>query len=192
MSSSRKRKAGTTTAPRLFVYKSNSYTKPTIYERTLGIASEVWRQLKDIGVDAKPIKKWTVKQRETFVIVLNKYISISHVGDNDDSGSISDLLADVNSYLLEGNDEEMREWLDPNYIVVEWSNALLLPGPLPDLTAIVPPLSPTIALIATGQPQCYIVPSLTAGNFLLGILVQRWPGARGFCFSSATPVELRG
>ena len=55
--------------------------KPTSSERVIGRASLVWADIKDLGLAEKPVSKWTVKQRESFIRAINKYSCITGKGD---------------------------------------------------------------------------------------------------------------
>ena len=86
-------------------------------------------------------------------------------------------------------EKKLDECLESFYIIVDWTHSDQLI--YPDLTDITPVLSTKVSLKPSGQSNCYIVNSLTDGNYLLGIIIQRWYGTRGFCFSTPSPVELR-
>jgi hypothetical protein len=87
------------------------------------------------------------------------------------------------------NYDKMMTWLDPDYIVVEWLN--IQQPPLPDLSAVDPPISLNAAINNTIQHSCYSVQSRTDGEFLLGRLIERWPGTIGFVTSSPTSLVFR-
>ena len=56
-------------------------------------------------------------------------------------------------------------------IVVDWTTAHVS-LPFPNLNEIYLVLSPNVALDMSGQANCYIVPSLTDGSFLLGLITR--------------------
>lgn len=175
-------------APKMRLFKNNDYDKPSISERIIGTANDAWNQVKSL--EGKHISEWNKNEVELFIRAMNNFVSISHAGTNgNDAGTLSDMLQQVTSYLQEGRDEEMQFYLDPIYIVVDWT-ATLLPV-TPNLVTVLPALG-TVVILPSGQKNCYIVPSLTDGNFLLGQVVQRWPGVCGFCIGSPLPLELRG
>lgn len=123
---------------------------------------------------------------------MNKYNCITNKNDTPDAdvGSLYSIVEKVNIYLLDDQDEEMRRWLDPEYIVIDWTNSALA-FPYPNLTNLAPPLSATIPLGMTAQTDCYVVPNREDGHFLLGILIQRFPGCMGVLFSTPTSVVFR-
>ena len=100
------------------------------------------------------------------------------------------MMEKVNQYLLDGNDEEMRRWLDPDYIVVDWSNTVQA-LPYPNLTSLAPLLPTSIPIIATIQSNCYLLPNREDCQFVLGLLIMRFPGLTGFSLSSPVPLVFR-
>ena len=154
----------------------------------IGQASLVWDDIKDLGLSAKLLSKWTLKQKESFIRQINKYSYITGKDDvpGADVGYLYSVMERVNRYSLNGNDEEMRRWLDPNYIIVDWTNTNQ--GlPYPNLAALAPPLPTATPIVATAQANCYIVPHREDGQFILGLLIMRFPGLTGFVLSSPTP-----
>ena len=59
------------------------------------------------------------------------------------------------------------------------------------LTELHVPVSPHVPIHPSGQPNTYVVNSVNDGNFLLGLLVARWPGILGYTFSVPMALELR-
>lgn len=173
---------------RLFVKKSNTYVKPTAGERLLVSAADAWKQVEPIGVADKPISKWTIKQTEEFIKTINQFGTITY--DGGECGKLSELIQRTTSYLYDGMDQEMLDWLDPCYMVVDWTNTNIAPLN-PMLTQVNPPVSAIVPIHPSGQFNTYMVDSITDGNFLLGLLVGRWPGIRGFTFNAPMPLELR-
>jgi hypothetical protein len=96
---------------RLFVKKRNTYVKPKAGELLLVSAVEAWRQIEPIGVADKPIKKWTIRQKEEFIMTMNQFGTITY--DGGECGKLSELIQRTTSYLYDGGDPEMLEWLDP-------------------------------------------------------------------------------
>lgn len=177
---------------RLFQKKSSIYVKPPSTERVIGLASSVWADIKDLDLSSKPVSRWTLKQKESFIRAMNKYSCVTSKGDfpNADVGDLYSIMEKANRYLLGNNDDEMRTWLDPDYVVVDWVNTNEI-VPSPNLAVLVPPLSAVIAVTATAQSNCYLVPNREDGEFLLGILTQRFPGCMGFVVSSPIPLLFR-
>lgn len=97
---------------RLFVKKSNNtYVKPTAGERILASAAEAWEQIEPLGVADKLISKWSIKQKEDFIRIMNQFRTIRY--DGGECGKLSELIQTTTSYLYDGGDPEMMEWLDP-------------------------------------------------------------------------------
>ena len=93
-----------------FVKKFDSYVKPSITERVIGQASLVWADLKELGLSAKPVSKWTLKQKESFIKAINKYSCITGKGDvpGAEVGDLYAVMEKVTQYFLDGNDVEMQ------------------------------------------------------------------------------------
>ena len=179
----------TSTRRRLFA--KEHYIKPAIMERVIRRASIVWKDLAGLELSGKPVTKWTIKQKEGYVKALNKYSCITSKDDpGTDRGDLYDIVERVNRYLLDGNDDEMLNWLDPDYIVVDWTNAQQQLS-FSDVSTVVPPLSPNVAVNNTIQPNCYLVQGRADGEYLLGIINHRWPGTMGFVTSSPSPLIFR-
>ena len=121
-------------------------------------------------------------------MIMNQFGTITY--DGGECGNLSELIQRTTSYLYDGGDQEMLEWLGPCYMVVDWTNTNISP-PYPMLAQVNPPVSAIAPIHPSGQFNTYIVNSVTDGNFLLGLLVARWPGIRGFTFSTPMALELR-
>ena len=66
-----KRKSEEISKKRLFTKKNDAYIKPSIMDRTLGVASEVWVEVARLDIAGrKKVKKWTIMERESFFLGL--------------------------------------------------------------------------------------------------------------------------
>jgi hypothetical protein len=178
----RKRKRESTNSK---YFKKERYVKPTILERIIGKASIVWNELTILKLSEKGVAKWTIKQKEEYIKVMNKYLCISTKDDVADCGNLYGIVEEVNRYLLDGKDDAMLNCLDPDYIVVDF-----LPPGL-NLEAIDPPVSVTVPIRATEQSNTYFVNNRGDGDYLLGKINARWPGSMGFVVSSPSPLTFR-
>ena len=183
-----KRKRSRTAKAQLFT--KDKYTKPPISHRVIGRASVVWSALKDLDL-SKPVYKWTIKQKQEYIKVMNNYSCITTIDDpGTERGNLYEIVQRVNSHVCDEDDEEMRTWLDPDYITVDWTGSGV-PQPHPNLATIIPPLSPTIPLVNTAHTQCYLVPNEQDAEYLLGAINTRWPGIVGFHCQSVNPLLFR-
>ncbi len=184
-----KRKAANSSSKSIF--KKNKYTKPPFADRVIGHASIIWNDLKDLELSKRPVSKWTIKQKEEFIKSMNKYTCITTLGDpGAEKGDLYEVVENFNRYINEQDDEEMRVWLDPDYIFIDWSGSAV-PPPYLNLAAVVPPLSATIPVLNTTHSQCYMVPNAKDAEYLLGAVTTRWPGTIGVHSQSNAPLTMR-
>jgi hypothetical protein len=108
-------------------------------ERTGIKASEPWKNLKNISegtLGDKAVSKWAIKEKEDFIEELNHSSSIQMFDDLGDQGQVNKIMDDVDAYLAARNDEEMRAYLDPVYIILDWTQRpFQLPFPYSDQLA---------------------------------------------------------
>lgn len=190
-STSNKRKAPSSSSKKVRLFTRKEYIKPPFGSRVIGRASVIWTELKDLDLSKRPVNKWTIKQKEEFIKSMNKYTCVTTVDDpGTERGDLYEVMAKVNRYISEEDDEEMQHWLDPDYIFIDWSGSAVS-LPYPNLATLVPPLSNTIQLLNTTHSQCYMVPSEKDGEFLLGVITTRWPGTVGVHSHSNIPLTMR-
>ena len=121
---------------------------------------------------------------------MNKYSSINYFSDTGNRGSLSELHANVVTYLNAGEDEEIKEWLEPIYLFLEWTSIGNQQAPFPALDALPIPVGMVVNPVP-GHNQAYTVPSVVDGEFLLGRITIQFPNARGTVVSSPLPLIFR-
>jgi hypothetical protein len=174
------------------LFEKKAFIKPSIMERTGIKASELWKNLKKISKGKlcdKAVSKWTIKEKEAFTEELNHYSSIQMFDDSGDQGQVNKIMNDVDAYLAAGNDEEMREYLDPVYIILDWTQGpFQLPFPNLGQLAIQGNFPINVVPLAN---YIYIVNDERDGDYILGQLVVRFPGVRGYVMSTKVPIRIR-
>lgn len=103
-----KRKASSEVKRKLF--KKEHYVKPPFTETVIGLASQVWQDVEHLNLSI-PVRKWSVKQKEGFIKVMNGLVCVTDKDDVGDRGDLYGIIARADEYLLEGNDDEMLQWL---------------------------------------------------------------------------------
>jgi hypothetical protein len=179
------------------LFKKTIYVKPV--ERTAVKGSQLWTTISVLAKGKlvnKHISKWTIGEKEAFIKEMNKYLVIQMFDDDGPKGEIERILADVSSFLVRGNDEEMRVSLDPSYLFLDWTQGgdPRPPNePFPTLPDFIYPSTFNAADIQAipGLNHVYFVTSIRVGEYILGWLQGQFPGLRGTVMETPTALIAR-
>lgn len=167
------------------------FTVPTLKEQRIGLASEVWLEMKDMSFAAKSsVSDWSTREKQAYIMAMSQYLSVHVDGNQDSQGNeLCAIIERVNAFLRQGNVGDMHRWLSWTYLIVNFSlNDIGCPHPSVNLASLEPPLSEDHNLVSIGEPGWYGVASREDGHFLIRCIIERWPGATAFVVSTAHPL----
>jgi hypothetical protein len=129
----------------------------------------------------------TVKETEQFIKIMNPILSINcREDDASKQGNIHKFLSDFNYWIEDGNNPDLRQWLDPDYLFIDWS---LYQGVVPLFIEF--PAHPNIVIQEIPEfRHGFRVASRDSAHVLLGMMVNAYPRLRGVSVSSGVALSF--
>ena len=177
-------------------FLDGAYHKPAIMELVNRNASDVWSALLQISKGQfvkKTFLKWTTYEAEQFIVIMNTCLSIQMCGDTGDCGELPSYLSRFNNWIDSGVDPEMRRWLDPDYIFLDWTHyPPVAAGGIPNIpTLAMFPLHPNVITAPVlNFSAAFRVNDNNSAHFFMGLMKLSFPGLQGVVVSVPTALVV--
>lgn len=179
------------------------YTKPPMTARVQRTDVEVFAELNAVNggsLFSKPFSKWEKKEREGFVRCINKCSSIRFsrtalpttvAGFTSSPSALLSLFLRFDAWIATSTSKdclELKKWLDPDYVIVDFSSCVTQPTP-PDFATI--PQHATVRFMqVAGMDGVYQVATQEDGMFVMGQFLARYPGSVASLIAVSTPLRV--